>query len=90
LHLRIVCEPRAQFGEDLGDVCVGWLSETVVSPLAVAACRDESGAAEIGKVSRNFWLIGPQNFNARADAQLIVTEQVDETETRWVSERFED
>jgi len=90
LHLGIVCEPRAQFAKDLCDVCVGWLSEAVVSPLAVAARGDEAGAAEVREVSRNFWLIGPQNFNARTDAQLIVTEQVNETETRWVSKRFED
>ncbi|HEV8203952.1 MAG TPA: hypothetical protein VGP98_06935 [Pyrinomonadaceae bacterium] len=61
-----------------------------MSPLAVAARGDEAGAAEVREVSRNFWLISPENFNARTDAQLIVTEQVNETETRWVSKRFED
>jgi len=61
-----------------------------VSPLAVAAGGDESGAAQIRKVSRDCRLIGPQNFNARTDAQFIVAQQVNETEACWVSERFED
>ena len=67
LHLRILRQPRAQFGEDPGDVCVGWLCEAIVGPLAVAARGDESGAAKVGKVTRDLWLIGLQNFDARTN-----------------------
>ena len=90
LHLRIVGELRAQFGEDSGDVCVGWLSQAIVRPLAVAPRGDESGAAKICKVSRNLWLIGPQNFNARTDTQFIIAQQMDEPQASLVSECFED
>ena len=90
LHLRIVCQSRAQFAEDSGDVGVGWLSETIVSPFAIATRGDESGAAEIRKVPRNFWLISPENFNARTDAQLIVAQQVNEPQASVISQGSEE
>jgi hypothetical protein len=71
-------------------VYVGWLSQAIVSPLAVAACGDEAGAAKIREVPRDFWLISSQNLNARTDTQLIVAQQMNETQARVVSQCFED
>jgi len=48
-----------------------------VSPFAIAARGDESGAAQIREVPRNLWLISPQNFNAGTDTQFIVGQQID-------------
>jgi len=61
-----------------------------VSPLAVAARGDESGAAKIREVARDFWLISPQNLNARTDAEFIVAQEVNETQSSWVGECLED
>ena len=90
LHLRIVRQLRAQLAEDSGDVCVGRLRQAVVSPFAIAARRDESRATQIREVSRDFWLIGPQNFNARTDAQLIIAQQMNEPQASVVGQCFED
>ena len=90
MHLRIVCEARAQLAEDSGDVCVGWLRQAVVSPFAIAARGDESGAAQIRKVSRNLRLVRSENFNARTDAELIVTQEVNEPQAGVVGQCFED
>jgi hypothetical protein len=90
LHLRIVFQSHAQLAQDFGDVCVGWLSQAIVSPLAVAACDDEAGAAQIRKMSRDLWLVSLQNLNARADAQFVVTQQVNEPQAGVVSQCFED
>ncbi|HEU4930717.1 MAG TPA: hypothetical protein VFT48_01495 [Pyrinomonadaceae bacterium] len=65
---------------------IGWLSQAIVSPLAVAACGDEPGAAEIREVPRNLWLIGPENFNAGADTQFIVAQQMYETQASVVGQ----
>src|SRR5215475_4279629 len=63
LHLRIVRETSAQFADDSGDVCVGWLRKAIVGPFAVATGGDESGAAKVSEVTRDFWLIGFQNLD---------------------------
>lgn len=89
LHLRIVFEFCTEFGEDSGDVCVGGLSQAIVSPFAIAACGDESGAAQIGEVSRDLGLVGSQDFHARADAEFVVAEQVYEPQARWIGECLE-
>ena len=90
LHLWLVCESCAQLAEDSGEVCIGRLSEAIVSPLAIAARGDEAGAAEVRKVPRDLWLIGPENFDTRADAQFIVAQQMNEPQAGVVSKCSED
>lgn len=89
LHLRLVRESRAQLAEDSGEVCVGRLGEAIVCPLAVAARGDESGATKVGKVTRNLWLIGPQNLDARTNTQFIVTQQMNQPQPGAVCEGLE-
>lgn len=90
LHLRIISEGRAQFADDSGDVCIGGLSESIVGPLAVATRRDESGATKISEVARDFWLVGLEDFNARADAEFIVTEQMNQPQPCVVGQCLEE
>jgi hypothetical protein len=61
-----------------------------VSPLAIAARCDESGAAKIGEVPRYLWLISPQHLDARTDTQLIIAQQVNESQAGVVSQCFKD
>ena len=61
-----------------------------MSPFAIAARGDESGAAKICEVSRDFWLISPQNLNARTDAEFIVAQEVNEAQARWIGQGLED
>ena len=42
--------------------------ETVVGPLAIATCGDDSSALEVREMAGNFRLICLQNLNAVADA----------------------
>ena len=60
-----------------------------MGPLAIAARRDEAGPAEVREVPRDFWLISPQNLDAGTDTQLIVAQQVNETQARVVGQGFE-
>jgi hypothetical protein len=60
-----------------------------VSPFAVAARCDEPGAAKIGQVPRNLWLIIPENLNARTDAQFLIAQQVNQPQACVVCQGFE-
>ncbi|HET6978243.1 MAG TPA: hypothetical protein VFI24_18070 [Pyrinomonadaceae bacterium] len=60
-----------------------------MSPFAVASRGDESGSAQVSEVAGNLWLVRLQNLDARTDTQLVVTQQMDETQASLISERFE-
>jgi len=89
LHLWIVCERCPQLAEDPGEVCIGGLNEAIVGPLAVATCGDEASAAKIREVPRNLWLIRLEDFNARADTELIVAQEMNKAQSRVIGQCFE-
>lgn len=68
---------------------IGRFDEPVVSPLAIAARSDESGATQVCEVPRNLRLIRLENLDAIADAELFVTEELDESQTSAISQGFE-
>jgi hypothetical protein len=57
-----------------------------VHPLAVAPGLDDSGTAEIGQVPGYLWLPLLQNLHEVADANLLISHKVKQTETRIVSQ----
>ncbi|HET6972938.1 MAG TPA: hypothetical protein VFH96_02880 [Pyrinomonadaceae bacterium] len=90
LHLWFIRQPRAQFAEDSGNVCVGWLREAIVGPFAIATSGDESGAAQVGEMTRNLWLISLQNLDTGANAQLIIAQKMNQPQPSVVREGFEE
>ena len=89
LHLWIVSQRSSQFADDSGDVCIGGLNQAIVSPLAVATCGDESGAAEVSEVPRNLGLIGLKDLDAGADAEFLVPQQMNQPQTSVVGQCLE-
>jgi hypothetical protein len=70
-------------------VRIGGLDESIVSPLSIASRGNEPGASQIRKVPRYFRLIRFENFNARADTQLVVAEELNEAQSGAISQGFE-
>jgi hypothetical protein len=68
---------------------IGRLDESIVSPLSIATRSHESGATEVCEVPRNLRLIRFENLDAIADAQLLVTEQMNKAQAGAVSQGFE-
>ena len=82
-------EAIAEFLNDLCCMRIGGFNESIVGPLSIATRRDESGATEVCEVARDFRLIRVEDRYAIADAQFLVTEQVNETQPGAVSQGFE-
>ena len=61
-----------------------------MTPLSFAPGSDESGSTQIGQVARDLWLVGLENFDERADANLVVFEQVNEAQAGVIRERFKE
>jgi hypothetical protein len=70
-------------------VRIGGLDESIVSPLSIASRGDESGATQVSEVPRNFRLICLENFNARTDTKLVISEKLNEAQPGAVSQGFE-
>jgi hypothetical protein len=57
-------------------------------PLTIAASRDQTRSPEVGKVPRDFRLVSVQNLHEKTDADLIVSNQVDDTQSSSIRESF--
>jgi len=90
LHFGVLFEPGADLSENLGGVGVCGFDEAVVHPLAFAAGGDDAGAAEVGEVARNLRLVGVEDGDEEADADLVVAHQVDEPQPGAVGQRPEE
>lgn len=89
-HRRIVCQPGADFTEDVGSMSIRRFNKSVVNPFAVPASRNNARTPEVGKMPRDFWLIQLQHFHEEADANFILPNQVNQSQTRSIRERLEE
>jgi len=89
-HRRIVCEARAHLPENVGGMRVGRFHQAIVNPLAVASRLHDARPAQVGEMTRNFWLIQLQNFDEEADTNLVVSDQINQTQARVIGERLEE
>ena len=64
--------------------------DAVVHPLAVAPGRNDAGMAQIREMPGNLRLRPAQNLHEVADANLLLSHQVEQPETRVVSERLKE
>jgi hypothetical protein len=68
-------------------VKVGWDNQLVVHPLALPARRHDAGPSQVRQVPRNLWLRRTDDFDEVTDTDFLPRHQVDEPQTRWVSQR---
>lgn len=64
--------------------------DPVVHPAAFPPHGDESGAAEVGEVAGDFRLWLAEDFSEVADANLLVTDDVEEAKAGHVSQGLEE
>jgi hypothetical protein len=57
------------------------LDQSIIGPLAVASRGNEPGATQVCEVPGNLRLISLENFNARANAELVIAEELDEAQS---------
>jgi hypothetical protein len=62
------------------------LDYPVMHPGPLPSCRHDSSAAQVSQVSANFWLTTSYNLYKEADTHLIVTNQIQQTQTRLVGQ----
>jgi hypothetical protein len=60
-----------------------------MNPLAVAARLNYTRAAQVSEMPRNFRLIYLQNFDEKTYANLVVSDQINQTQAGMIRERFE-
>ncbi len=67
-----------------------WHHDPIVHPLSLAPRRDNARAAKVRKVSGHLRLGSAENLDKIADADLLISHQVQEAEPRVVAESLEE
>jgi len=89
-HRWIIWQTSSHFAKDVGCVGIWRLNQAVVNPLAITARGNYTRAAQIGKMPRDFRLIYLQNFHEKTHANLVVSDEIDQPQTRVIGKRFEE
>lgn len=84
-HLGVATHPGSQTVEDFRRDRIHRLRDAVVNPFPVASRRDEAGASKGRKMARNLWLTLAERFDEKADADLVVADQVEQPKSRPVA-----
>jgi protein-tyrosine-phosphatase len=69
---------------------VGWHNNAVVHPLTFSPHRDDASLPQIRQMPRDFWLRATQDFDEVADANLLVSDEIEEPEAGIVSQRLKE
>jgi hypothetical protein len=75
--------------KNFGGVWICGFCQSIVGPFALATGGDESGALEVGEVSRDLRLIRLEHLDAVADAEFFVTQHLNKPQPGTVGEGFE-
>ncbi len=59
---------------------------SVVHPLPVPACCDDSRAAEIGEMTGDFWLRSTKDLRKETHANLLIPHKVEQPEASVIAE----
>lgn len=72
--------------------CLGieWFDNPVVNPLAFSPGRYYSRSTKVSKVARDLRLVRFQYFYQKADADLIISNEIDEAQTGRISKGLEE
>ena len=77
LQTRIVCEPGAYLTEYPRRMLICGRDYSVVHPFSFTPCSHHAGAPQVCKMTRDFWLIGFQDFHQEADADLVIAHETE-------------
>jgi hypothetical protein len=72
--------------QDAGRTGIGRGNNAVVHPFALAPGPDNAGAPQIGQMARDRRLAYPQNLNQKADTDLVLTDQVEQSQPGAISQ----
>ena len=61
-----------------------------MNPLAVAPCGDEAGASQVRQMARHLGLVRLQGLDKRANADLFVTQKLNQAQPRRIGEGLEE
>jgi hypothetical protein len=89
-HDRVICESRPYFTKDIRRVSVRWFNQSIMNPLAVTSRLDYSRTTQISEVPGDFRLIYLQYFDEKADANFVVANEIDQSQTRVIGKRLEE
>jgi len=64
--------------------------DAVVHPLTLAPGRDDAGVPQIRKMAGNLWLRCAQNFNEIADADFLLSHEVEEAQAGGITESLKE
>lgn len=81
--------PGVQPGEDMANEGVAMPGEPVMHPFPIPARLDQSGVSQLREMPRYLGLVDAEGAVQVANADFLVREQVQQTQTGWIGERFE-
>lgn len=90
LHCLLVFESSESLAKDLSSAGVGRNGNPVMHPLAVPASGDDAGAPQIGEMAGDLRLRTTQDFDEVADADLLISHEVQDPETGLVPQGLEE
>ena len=68
---------------------IGGRHYSVVHPFPFTPWGNYAGASQVGKMTRDFWLVGFQDFHQEADADLVIAHETEQAQTSAIRERPE-
>jgi hypothetical protein len=77
----------------LKDLCrsdVWWHDDAVVHPFSLAASRNNAGSAKIRKVSRDLWLRLAKDLDKIADANFLLSHEIQKSQTSIVTQSLKE
>jgi hypothetical protein len=90
LHLLIGSQPRNYVLQETSCVRIRRLDDPVVHPRPVSTHTNNSCAPQVCEMPAYLWLVRFQRLDKEADAHFLCSQQVEEAQTRPISEGAEE
>src|SRR5712691_10812289 len=88
VHLAVSAEGVENAVEDSGLLRIGRTNDAVVHPFPLAPGSNDSRAAKVSEMTRDFWLRLVENFHEITNAELPFGHQVQQAQPGAISERL--
>ncbi len=85
LHYALFAKPRKRLLKNPGRTCIRRHHHPIVHPFALAASCNDTGATQVGQMPRYLGLRLSQDLNEIADADLLISHEVQEPKPRGVA-----
>jgi len=90
LHRTLLFHPCKRLPENLGGADVRWHDDAIVHPLAFASSFDDACTAKICQMPRYFGLELLQNLYEVANANFLVTHEIEQTKSGAVAQSLKE